>query len=273
MSEVFKEPSKLFSSMKESMNGSFNKEEVEQYIVYCYKLKTDTKNGKIKNPWFQSKTIEELDRGFRSVKNEGLVFDGKHITWISTGISFDYVAYKNKMLIAYPESKIDPSLVYEGDQFSFKKESGLIHYKHTIAEPFSQKDEDIIGAYVVICNDRGEFLTTLSKHDLEKHRSVAKTDFIWKQWFKEMCLKTVMKKGCKFHFEDVFVGIEEIDNENYELPTEEVSEKDLLSLEIREALKDYNGKDKEDVRKMCVEKYRNNELNRDFVDNIKDQLS
>jgi len=272
MNEVFKNPNQLIASLESSLNGEFNKEEVEQYANYCYKVKTETRNGQLKNAWFQPKTIQDLDQGFRSIKNEGLVFDGKHITWQSTGITFDYVAYKNKMLLAYPDSKIDPALVYKNDEFSFKKESGIIRYQHKISDPFNQKDEDIIGAYVVIINERGEFLTTLSKEDLQKHRSVAKTDFIWKQWFKEMCLKTVMKKGCKFHFEDVFVGIEKIDNENYELPTEEVSEKDKLSAEIREALESYKGKDKQDIRKMCAEKYRNDELTRDFVDNVKAQL-
>jgi recombinational DNA repair protein RecT len=69
----------------------------------------------------------------------------------------------------------------------------------------------------VIKNKRGEFLTILGKEELEKHRKTAKTDFIWKQWFREMCLKTIMKKACKLHFGDIFTAIEEQDNENYDL--------------------------------------------------------
>lgn len=32
-----------------------------------------------------------------------------------------------------------------------------------------------------------------------------------------MCLKTIVKKACKLHFGDIFTGVEEMDNENYDL--------------------------------------------------------
>ena len=269
---TFNNEKELVSAIKSSMNGGFVKEEAENYASYCYGLKTETKNGKLKNGWFQNKTIQELSQAFRKVKNEGLVFDGKHITWQPTGVTYDYVAYKNKMLLAYPDSKIDLSLVYKGDETSFKKVSGEVRYTHNVANPFGQKEQDIIGGYCVIRNERGEFLTTLSSDELEKHRAVAKTDFIWKQWYKEMCLKTIMKKACKFHFDDIFEGIEEMDNENYELQTEEKAEIDKLSEEIREALKDYQGEDKQDIRMMCIEKYNSGELDRKFTDNILERI-
>jgi len=46
---------------------------------------------------------------------------------------------------------------------------------------------------------------------------VAKTDFIWKAWFTEMCMKTITKKACKLHYGDVYTKIEEMDNEQYDL--------------------------------------------------------
>ncbi|MCH7690785.1 MAG: recombinase RecT [candidate division Zixibacteria bacterium] len=57
----------------------------------------------------------------------------------------------------------------------------------------------------------------LSKEDIEKHRKVARTDYIWQAWPKEMALKTVIKKACKQHFDDIYEGINEMDNENYDL--------------------------------------------------------
>lgn len=165
----------------------------------------------------QNKSPEQLAEYFRRVAEEGLVFDGEHITLQSTGISFDYIAYKNKMFLAYPESEIDVALVYAGDDFSFSKESGKVRYTHNIIDPFGQKDNEVVGGYCVIKNKRGEFLTTLSKADIEKHRKVAKTDYIWAQWFKEMALKTVIKKAVKIHFADVYQEIEQEDNEAYDL--------------------------------------------------------
>ena len=194
-------------------------EAVENYASYCARLIAEKKtDGSLKNPFMQYKKADDLANLFKRVLADGLIFDGKHITLQSTGVSYDYVAYKNKMLLAYPESKIDMATVNEGDIFSFSKEDGKVSYTHTITDPFKQTtEENIIGAYCVIKNNRGEFLTLLNKEELEKHRKVAKTDFIWKAWFKEMVLKTIIKKACKQHFDDVYTKIEEIDNENYSL--------------------------------------------------------
>jgi recombinational DNA repair protein RecT len=131
------------------------------------------------------------------------------------------------MLIAYPESKIDLSIVYDGDVISFRKESGKVEYSHEIASPFARDDSSVIGGYCVIKNVRGEFLTTLTREEIDKHRKIARTDSIWKQWFVEMATKTVIKKACSQHFRDVFEKMESDDNESY----------DLAKLDVKEALK------------------------------------
>ena len=196
----------------------YPKEEVENFASYCIRLLlAKKKDGSLQNPWIQKKTEEQMVTLYKRVAKDGLVFDGTHITLQSTGISYDYVAYKNKMFLAYPESTIDLNLVYEGDDFKVAKESGNVIYSHNIVEPFNQSEKNIKGGYCVIKNKRGEFLTLLSKADIDKHRKVAKTDYIWRQWFAEMATKTVIKKACKLHFSDIFQNIEKNDNENYEL--------------------------------------------------------
>ena len=66
-------------------------------------------------------------------------------------------------------------LVYTDDKFSFEKHSGKVVYQHEINNPFDEKkDENVIGGYCVIKNKRGEFLTLLSKNEIEKHRKVFK---------------------------------------------------------------------------------------------------
>lgn len=196
----------------------YDQQDVDKFASYCLKLVLEKdRNKDIKNPWMQNKTEEQMAELFKRVASEGLVFDGKHITLQSTGVGYDYIAYKNKMYLAYPESKIDLSLVYKSDEFSFSKQSGSVEYKHNINDPFNQNDNDIIGGYCVIKNKRGEFLTILSKDRIALHRRIAKTDAIWKAWFPEMCMKTIIKKACKTHFEDVYRGIEEMDNDNYDL--------------------------------------------------------
>ncbi len=193
-------------------------EHEEQFASYIIGLEmARTKEGKIVNPFIQGRKEEEMVILFKRVAKDGLFFDGKHITLQSTGISYDYVAYKNKMLIAYPESKVDVALVYKDDIFEASKESGSVVYHHNIVNPFLRNEKDIIGGYCVIQNKRGEFITLLTKGEIDKHRKTAKTDFIWNQWFTEMALKTVIKKAVKQHFADVYENIETIDNENNSL--------------------------------------------------------
>lgn len=200
----------------EALKGH-TQEDVEKFASYCVRLSVerDRKTGQLKNPWVLKIPEQQLANYFKRVAKDGLIFDGVHISLQSTGISYDYIAYKNKMFFAYSESEVDVSLVYEGDEFSFWKESGKVTYTHKITNPFEQKN--IIGGYCVIKNRRGEFITLLSREDIDKHRKVAKTDYIWQQWFAEMALKTVIKKACKQHFSDIYQNIENNDNENYEL--------------------------------------------------------
>lgn len=198
--------------------SEFNIDDVVNYANYCIKLQTEKKKDwTLSNPWSVNITEEKFAEVYKKVASEWLTFDWVHITLQSTGISYDYVAFKNKMLITYPESVIDIQLVYEWDEIEFNKTDGKIEYKHNIKNPFTSKDKDVIWAYTVIKNKRWEFLTTLSKEELEKHRKTAKTDYIRSVWYKEMCMKTIIKKACKQYFWDVFTKINEMDNENSSL--------------------------------------------------------
>jgi len=230
----------------------FPEEQVENYIFYLNKLATATKkDGSLQNPWMNYKKDDYLIQIFKTVATDGLVFDGVDITLQSTGVSYSYQAFKNKMLLAYPESIIDVSLVRKGDSFSFSKNSGQVNYTHNIDNPFDHQDQDIIGGYCVIKNKRGQFLITLSRAEIDKHRKVAKTDYIWRNWFPEMCMKTVIKKACKTHFKDIYQQIETVDNENYDLekPIDvEVETKAAIeTIKTTAELKDYylNNKDKQ----------------------------
>ena len=185
---------------------------------YVEKLKTETgKDGKLKNFWASQKDAKFWEDCWKVAEQSGLKFDGKHLTITQNGLTFDYVAYKNKMLQVYPDSVIDCSLVYKGDSFAFEKENGHVTYKHIINNPFDHSKEKIIGGYCVIKNKRGEFLTLLSVPEIEQAKRVAKTTSIWDAWYAEMCLKTVIKKAVKFHFDDIYAVMEEEDNKNYDL--------------------------------------------------------
>lgn len=196
----------------------YDESAVDEYVNYVYKLHIDTNSkGELVNYWAKEVSSKKYADYFKIVTREGLYFDGIHITINKQGIQYDYIAYKNKMLLAYPESKIDLQLVYKGDDFQVAKESGSIVYHHNIANPFDRKVEDITGGYCIIQNKRGEFITLLSKAEIDKHKEVARTQYIWDKWYAEMSFKTLIKKAVKIHFSDIYDKIEEVDNENYDL--------------------------------------------------------
>lgn len=227
MTQTFSE--KIKDYLKDYKN---NQQEVSNFTRWVNNFIKEPKNS-----WAKTLTEDMWWELFKKVANEWLWFDWKHITYQKTGISYDYVAYKNRMLIAYPESIIDINIVYEWDEFEFKKSDWKINYSHKFTDPFSQKDETIKWWYCIIKNDRWEFITLLSKADFEKHRKVAKTDYIWKQWYKEMCLKTLFKKATKAHYDDIFTTMEEEDNKHYDIN----KQIDIESKEMEEGLKNkYN---------------------------------
>lgn len=242
-------------------------EKVEQFATYCMRLLLEKdKQGIAKNPWIEKYTAGKLATLFKRVAvDEGLYLDGVNITLTVRGVQYDYKAYKNKILITYPESIIDCQLVYKGDEFSFKKQNGEILYTHNISNPFEQKDADIIGGYCIIKNRRGNFLTILTKDELEKHRHLAKTDNIWKNWFKEMCLKTVIKKACTLHFNDVTTNIEQIDNEaNYNIDNP-------LNIELQDKAKIDEIKSLQDLRKFYTENKEKFAKNKGLLKYIQDK--
>lgn len=226
-------------TLAEYLEG-YDQDEVLCYVNYAKELCTNEKT----DFWAKKISKSQYAEFFKKVKKEGLILDGKHITIQKSGLTYDYVALKNKMILVYPESIIDTQLVFKGDTFTVLKESGKVLYSHTIADAFNQLDEDVIGGYCVIKNKRGEFFTPLSMAEIEKRRKVAKGDFIWKLWFKEMALKTIIKKACSQHFSDIYENILSQDNEtsndlNSALDIDLVWKQEVEALETLETLAEY----------------------------------
>lgn len=143
--------------------------------------------------------------------DNGFALDG--VNYVLTGNRMympTYKAFKNKIYMVYPESEIDVQIVREGDEFKFAKESGSVLYTHNINNPFENKD--IVGAYCVIKNKRGEFLELLNKHDYDEMQNSSKTPGTWKKWPSEFWRKSVIKRACKTHFNDITNALEEQDN-------------------------------------------------------------
>lgn len=236
-----------YEALKKELSN-FPQGEVGIYIQYLKKLETEKdKDQQIKNKWFRFATQDQFVELYKKVALDGLFIDGETITLQFKGnlmVSYNYQAYKNKLLKIYPETKFDIQNVYKGDEFSFKKESGQVKYSHVISNPFADNKE-IIGCYCIIKNNRGDFLETLNLQEIEKMKKVAKTTKIWDEWFSEMTLKSVIKRACKRHFKDITTNIEILDNENYDL--------DLVNLEVEVREKIDEATSEEDLTKIYNE--------------------
>jgi len=204
---------------------------VQVYCDYILRLETDAyRNGQLKNPWcasFKESTAASL---FKKVAIDNLFIDGDSITlqYIQGNVqpNYNYQAYKNKLLNVYPGTKFDLQVVCESDSISITKQDGLISYKHEIIDAFASTKK-IIGAYCIIKNEKGDFIETINLEEIEKIRSTAKTDNIWKTWYSEMVLKSVLKRACKRHFKDIVLNMDSIDKENSDVSEE------LLSFEVK----------------------------------------
>lgn len=196
----------------EKYSSKANRALVDTSILYVQKRITekDKDTGKPKynfGPAFLLQSIAEcIDNGF-ALDGINYVLSGNRM-YMPT-----YKAFKNKIYMVYPESEIDLQLIREGDTYGFAKESGSVVYTHEIADPFADAEPKIKGAYCIIKNKRGEFLETLNMSDYKAMRNGSKTPSLWDKWESEFWLKSVIKRACKRHFNDLTTALEEKDNE------------------------------------------------------------
>jgi hypothetical protein len=204
---------------------------VEKFLQHVQHKETERKSdGSLSNPWFRNVTEEDLSQLFKIVSSDGVYIDGKSVSlaWKSKKltVNYDYQAYKNRLLHVYPETEFDIQNVYKADKFVFHKKDGAVSYSHDIIDPFDTSRE-IVGAYCIIKNKRGQFIETVNMADIQKMRSHSNFKKTWEEWFDRMVLKSVIKRGCKSHFDDVTGDIDAVDNLDYDL-NNETPEKDVF---------------------------------------------
>jgi len=206
---------------------NYDSEKVDIYISYLKNLKTETnKDNKLVNWWISKVSEQEFADAFKKVASTGLYIDGDSVTLTyrkKLVITYDYHAYKNKVMLSYPDTIFDFQLVYKGDDFSFRKESGKVIYSHKISNPFDNNKE-IQGAYGVIKNKKGEFVEFLTLDDIKKMKNTSTMKFIWDTWFDRMVLKSIIKRICNIHFKDIIKDIDKIDNETNDLNATNIKE-------------------------------------------------
>lgn len=276
----------IYKDLKQTLSSAgYTETEINNFTNYLTKLETSTNSrGEKVCKWFPYLTVALAAELYSKVKAEGLTLDGKHITIVNRGggisVDYDYIAIKNKLLVIYPETRIDFDIVYKDDTFKFYKQNGQVIYEHNINGPFRHKDNDIIGAYCVIRNKRGEFILTLDRDELNQLRQKARTDDVWQEWFRDMCVKSVIRKLLKKHFDDVYTPtMEEEENKQTSLeqpiPVEitETVEQEIQKITTLEDLKQYYLAKSKEVKDLKSLRIAINTKKKKIISDMFDQLS
>lgn len=89
------------------------------------------------------------------------------------------------------------NIIYQGDEFVIE----IINGRETLKDhktSFQNRDNEIIGAYCIIENDSGDqFLTTMTKKEIDASWSQAKTKNVQNKFPQEMAKRTVINRAAK----------------------------------------------------------------------------
>jgi len=239
-------------------------QKINDLVSHLNHLKTaKKKNGTLAYKWYCFLTHDKVIELYNRALSQKLHIDGKHITIENRGgkiqLSYDYIAYKNRLLTIYPEAKLDFNVVYKDDDFSIAKKDGKVFYSHKINNPFNNKNDDVIGVYCIIKINTGDFFITLDREEIDQLRKKATTDDIWKDWFKDMCIKSAIKKIVSKHFDDIYREINNDDNETINLDSP-------IDIEQRLKTEIENIDNLEDLTKFYHEKKDSVENQKSFID-------
>jgi len=196
--------------------------EINKFMAYIQGEQTKERAAKAKKSDAYTPVLNNTDiqlyTMFFKFWGLGLTIDSINVVITGRGMALPtFHGYKNKVKQIYPDATFDVQLVREGDKFSVAKESGSVVYSHDISDPFADETPKIKGAYCVIKFGGNEYLETLNKRDYTEMRGASKNQSTWDKWESEFWLKSVIKRACKRHFNDITVELDKVDNEMFGL--------------------------------------------------------
>lgn len=160
----------------------------------------------------------------------------------------------------YPDANIVVNLVRTNDTFTVKRGNDIDEYDHVVSDPFDNSIDSMRGGYCYVSLNIGDRkvakVETMSKSEILKAKSVAKTSKIWDIWFEEKAKVVVLKRACKILFaglnNEMINKLINKDNEDYNLSEEkkEVKVIDDLPTPVNADLNivELSEKEKEEIR-------------------------
>lgn len=111
---------------------------------------------------------------------------------------YEGLKYKAIKYSLFPIVDIEADLLYAKDKFKMIKDCyNGASYELEITDPFDRGDIKGGYAYARFEDPRQNKLIVMTKAEIDEIRSKAKSQSFWKDWYKEMALKTIVRKISK----------------------------------------------------------------------------
>lgn len=142
------------------------------------------------------------------------------------------ISFKGLMKVAVDSGAIDwvrAEIVRERDTFDYLGPCEKPVHK---MNPFSDRGE-VIGVYCIAKTGKGDYLAdVMSKAEIDKIKSKAKTQLVWNDWYEEMAKKAIIKRASKQwpavnnaqRFTETVKRIDEVEGNEREISGEVVRE-------------------------------------------------
>lgn len=160
----------------------------------------------------------------------------------------------------YPDANIIVNLVRTNDTFTVKRGNDIDEYQHVVSDPFDNSIDSMRGGYCYISLNIGDRkvakIETMSKSEIIKAKTVAKTNKVWDIWFEEKAKVVVLKRACKILFaglnNEMINKLIAKDNEDYNLTEEKKEVKIIEDLPMpkieTQIVADLSEEEKEEIR-------------------------
>ena len=172
------------------------------------KFRTFIASASLDNPELNNATHASITRAFIDCANIGLMPDGQEATIVTrkdnktnTIVATFQPMVKGvvRVINKSPEIKsFHVKAVYEGDDFQMWSDETGDHFKLNPAFGVDRSDKSITLFYASAVLANGTvIIEVMTRAQVDKHMACAKQPYIWKAWYSEMGIKTIIHRILK----------------------------------------------------------------------------
>lgn len=193
----------------------------------------DTKPGK-DGKTLSNCTFASIMQCAKNAISLDLPIDGRQLVYVTrygtvASLSPGYKGYIHKIKKYNSTVDIQVGIVFKGDTFNLKRDTGTAEFTHISVDPFNCDYDDVIGGYCYMSYSiDGRNLSTVEpvgREDLDIIRAKAKTDNVWNEFTGEQMKKAIIRRASKIPFASAVHELDLMDNKEYNMDKTDDQEK------------------------------------------------